>query len=225
MGSFFDILRQQYSQNGSLGVGTRSEVHPRLFWLACSLINLGTFLLFLKEKLTIQALMITTAHDRPFPEFPSIMNESSSTVAENSWVHLSPINQRTMPTLCHQHHNDPATHRRDDGQQPGARKGGFSSLVFPRKRLAVGAWAARHARRRPRSRERAPRAHSRWAESARTRKAGAGTGTRAAGRAALRLLGQGRGVEAEGRRLQTGSASTSGGAASSWLRWIWTPCS
>ena len=23
---------------------------------------------------------------------------------------LSPINQRTMPTLCHQHHNDPATH-------------------------------------------------------------------------------------------------------------------
>ena len=26
-----------------------------------------------------------------------------------------------MPTLCHQHHNDPATHRRDDGQQPGAR--------------------------------------------------------------------------------------------------------
>ena len=49
------------------------------------------------------------------------MNESSSTVAENSWVHLSPINQRTMPTLCHQHHNDPATHRRDDGQQPGAR--------------------------------------------------------------------------------------------------------
>jgi hypothetical protein len=114
MGSFFDILRQQYSQNVSWGVGTRSEVHPRLFWLACSLINLGTFLLFLKEKLTIQALMITTAHDRPFPEFPSIMNESSSTVAENSWVHLSPINQRTMPTLCHQHHNDPATHRRND---------------------------------------------------------------------------------------------------------------
>ena len=86
MGSFFDILRQQYSQNGSLGVGTRSEVHPRLFWLACSLINLGTFLLFLKEKLTIQALMITTAHDRPFPEFPSIMNDP-----RNGWVHLAKL--------------------------------------------------------------------------------------------------------------------------------------
>ena len=81
------------------------------------------------------------------------------------------------------------------------------------------------ARRCPRGRsERAPRAHSRWAGGAHTREARAGTGMRAAGRAALRLLGQGRGVEAEGRRLQAGSASTSGGAASSWLRWSWTPC-
>ena len=35
---------------------------------------------------------------------------------------------------------------------------------------------------------------------------------------ALRLLGQGRGVEADGQRLPAGSASTSGGAASSWIR-------
>ena len=26
-----------------------------------------------------------------------------------------------MPTLCHQHHNDPATHRRDDGHAHAGR--------------------------------------------------------------------------------------------------------
>ena len=66
------------------------------------------------------------------------------------------------------------------------------------------------------SRER--RARGRWAEGARTREARADTGMQAAGRAALRLLGQGRGVEADGQRLPAGSASTSSGAASSWIR-------
>ena len=85
--------------------------------------------------------------------------------------------------------------------------------------LSCRSSAAKHACRCPRGRsERAPRAHSRWAGGAHTREARAGTGMRAAGRAALRLLGQGRGVEADGRRLQAGSASTSGGAASSWIR-------
>ena len=90
-------------------------------------------------------------------------------------------------------------------------------LCFPT--LSCRSSAAKHARRCLRGRsERAPRAHSRWAGGAHTREARAGTGMRAAGRAALRLLGQGHGVEAEGRRLQAGSASTSGGAASSWIR-------
>ena len=100
-----------------LGQGTRSEEHPRQYWLAHSVINLGSFLLFLKEKPTIQALMIQTARDRPFPEFPhhdSVHERSSQRLGPS----LSPKTQRTMPTLCHQHHNDPATHRRDDGQQP-----------------------------------------------------------------------------------------------------------
>ena len=91
----------------------RSEVHPRRYWLAGSVINLGSFLLFLKEKLYHSSLMIKTDHDRLFPEFPA---PSTLLVRwDNGWVHLS---RRTMPTLCHQHHNDPATHRRDDGQQP-----------------------------------------------------------------------------------------------------------
>jgi hypothetical protein len=41
---------------------------------------------------------------------------------------------------------------------------------------------------------------------------------RAAGQAALRLRGQERGVEDAGQRLQAESASTSGGAASFWIR-------
>ena len=53
--------------------------------------------------------MIKTDHDRLFQEFPA---PSTLLVRwDNGWVHLS---RRTMPTLCHQHHNDPATHRRDD---------------------------------------------------------------------------------------------------------------
>ena len=78
-------------------------------------------------------------------------------------------------------------------------------LCFPSQALSCRISAAKHARRCPRGRsERAPRAHSRWAGGAHTREARAGTGMRAAGRAAP--------------RLQAGSASTSGGAASSWIR-------
>ena len=132
---------------------------------------------------------------------------------------------------CSPSNEPPRDHRTDAARPPrgtipardGANHSGRAQLVFSSldsgfPSQAVGAWAARHARRCPRSRERAPRAHSRWAGGARARRARAGTGMRAAGRAGLRLLGQGRGVEADGQRLPAGSASTSGGAASSWLR-------
>ena len=55
------------------------------------------------------------AHTRTPPRPQQLFN--SLKLRERLVPSLSPINQRTMPTLCHQHHNDPATQPRDGCEQ------------------------------------------------------------------------------------------------------------
>ena len=99
----------------ALWEGTRSEVHPRLYWLAGSLINLGTFLLFLKEKLYHSSLMIKTDHDRLFPEFPSFTRTTPRQQLREQFslqVSLGSISLQSISAPCPPYATSTTTTRR-----------------------------------------------------------------------------------------------------------------